>query len=368
MKLVDRINNTIDRDLSLRKLIKVILVMGIVWLFQATSGIWLGILSKIWSVISPFMIGFVIAYILRNPIRKLEKRGISRKISIPVLYILIFLLLVWLISSLVPMIMNRAGAFINSMISGMQWIQNRISALSSDGTSGFMDSFFNEGVDALTAAKKLLPAVSDNLPNIVSTALSYLANSVIAIVASIFMCFGWEKLRTGVARVSRRISMRVYEIVFAINAEESSYIRSLLILIGLHFIEYSVLYLLVGHQYWPIMGLITALSLIVPYIGPTIANIIGIFTALSLPTGNVIFLVVMIFILSSTDEYVMAPFVHSHNTHVTPLWAIFSVFAGGCLFGSVGVIIAIPVFLALRVIILRYHEDHEVPENEDVQE
>lgn len=359
MKLVDRINDTIDRDFSLRNLIKILLVMVIVWLFQSTSGIWLGILSKVWAVLNPFVIGFVIAYVLRNPIRKAEQHGISRKIMIPVLYVLILLFLVWLISSLVPMIMNRAGDFINSIISGMQWIQDRFSALSKDGSTGWMDSFVNEGVDALTAVKKLLPDVSDNLPNIVSTALSYLANSVIAIVASIFMCFGWEKVRIGVERVSRRISKRTYEVVFAINEEESSYIRSLLILIGLHFVEYSLLYLLVGHQDWLIMGLLTALSLIVPYIGPTIANIIGIFTALALPTGNVIFLVIMIVIMSGTDEYVMAPFVHSHNTHVTPLWAIFSVFAGGVLFGSVGVIIAIPVYLAIRVIIIRYHDDYE---------
>lgn len=115
------------------------------------------------------------------------------------------------------------------------------------------------------------------------------------------------------------------------------------------------------------MGLITALSLIVPYIGPTIANIIGIFTALSLPTGNIIFLVVAILVMSNTDEYVLAPFVHSHNTHVTPLWAIFSVFTGGVLFGSVGVIIAIPVYLAVRVIILRYHNDIDIKDLEAVK-
>lgn len=367
MKLVDKINDTIDRDLSLRNLIKVLLVMGIVWLFQATSGIWLGILSKFWAVVNPFVIGFVIAYILRGPIRRLEAKGIKRKITVPVLYILILLLIVWLISSLVPMIINRAGSFITSMINGMQWFQDFISSLSKDGSGGWFDSFFNEGVDALTTVKTLLPNFTDNLPNILSTAASYLANTIIAVVASIFMCFGWEKVRYGVDRVTRRISKRCNEVVFAINEEESSYLRSLLILIGLHFIEYSLVYLFVGHQDWLIMGLLTALSLIVPYIGPTIANIIGIFTAFSLPTGNVIFLVILIVILSGTDEYVMAPFVHSHNTHVTPLWAIFSVFAGGVLFGSVGVIIAIPVFLALRVIILRFHDDRDAVQNEEIQ-
>ena len=44
---------------------------------------------------------------------------------------------------------------------------------------------------------------------------------------------------------------------------------------------------------------------------------------------------------------------HSHNTSVTPLWALFSIFAFSGLFGIVGLVIAIPGYLALRVIYLK---------------
>ena len=155
------------------------------------------------------------------------------------------------------------------------------------------------------------------------------------------------------------VSAEFAETVKEINVEESSYIRSLLILVVIHAIEYCLLYLLVGHQDWLNMGLVTGLSLIVPYLGPTIANVIGILTALVLPPSRVITLIVMIVILSNTDEYVLAPLVHAHNTNVTPLWAIFSVFAGGVILGVTGVIIAIPVYLAGRVIYLNYHKKKE---------
>ena len=57
--------------------------------------------------------------------------------------------------------------------------------------------------------------------------------------------------------------------------------------------------------------------------------------------------------LYKVDEYVIAPLVHSHNTSVTPLWALFSIFAFSGLFGIVGLVIAIPGYLALRVIYLK---------------
>ena len=71
------------------------------------------------------------------------------------------------------------------------------------------------------------------------------------------------------------------------------------------------------------------------------------------PFVNRFLLIILIVVLSQVDEYVIAPLVHSHNTSVTPLWALFSIFAFSGLFGIVGLVIAIPGYLALRVIYLK---------------
>ena len=141
--------------------------------------------------------------------------------------------------------------------------------------------------------------------------------------------------------------------MLSINDEVSDYIHSLIILMLIKFVEYMLVYVLIGHDDWLIMALLTSISLLIPYIGPTIVNCIGILTAIAIPDGRVFLLIILIVVLSQVDEYVITPLVHSHNTSVTPLWALFSIFAFSGLFGIVGLVIAIPGYLALRVIYLK---------------
>jgi predicted PurR-regulated permease PerM len=354
MKLVDRLNHTLENDLSLRTLVKLALLFVIVWLFQATAGFWGGVLGKVWQVIRPFVLGFVIAFVLRGPIVFLEKHKIPRKVSIPVLYLLILLLFGWLIGSLIPLLLNRMSSLINSVIGGVNWLYGTFTELSENGAPQWLGDLVNQAVESLSDVKNLIPAASESIPDLVNSALSYVVTMIFTIVVSIFMCSGWEKIRGAVTGFCLKISDKFNRCVFAIDHELSTYVRSLLILIVIRFVEYSAVYLIVGHPDWLILAIATAVSAIIPYLGPTIVNVIGIITALNLAPWRIVLLIAFIAVLSFVDEYVIAPLVHSHNTSVPPLWALFSIFAGGSLLGTWGIIIGIPVFLALRVVISMY--------------
>lgn len=354
MKIVDRLSDKITNDVSLQVIIKIVLILAIILLLQATSSIWLWAWNIIWSVLKPFLYGFIIAYILRGPIHWGEEHHISRKVMMPVLYVLIVLILYFIISNVIPMLINRSAGFINSMINGVNWLYATLANFAEDGSPAWLESIVSESVAALSDLKNLIPDLSTSVPDIVTNTISGLMTAMFAFILSIYMCIGWEKIQFNTMRIARRRSRRCAETVSAVNREIYSYIRSLLILMVIKFIEYSLLYFLIGNGDWMILGLITALSLLVPYIGPTIVNCIGIITSLSLVPARWITLIVLLLILSNVDGAVIDPMVHAHNTSVTPLWAIFSVFAGNALLGIPGVIIAIPVFLAVRMIIKMY--------------
>ena len=363
MNFLNRISEKFKEDLSLNGLIKLALVFLIVWLFQETSGIWQAMLSKLWQILKPFAIGFIIAYVLRYPVKIGEKYGIPRKVMIPLMYILIILVSVWILSSLVPMLIDRSGSFINSIIEGVTWLTETLANLSSDGLPDWISKFMNNAVDILSDLKVLIP----NLPVLLTQTLSALTTALISVILSVFMLFSWDKIRHNVIRVSRRISRKCFESVFAINEEISDYVRSMLILMIIKAVEYSLLYFLIGNNDWLILGILTALSLFVPYIGPTIVNCIGIVSSLTLALPNIIALIVMIMILSNVDEYVISPIVHAKNTNITPLMALFSLFAGSALLGVAGIVIAIPAMLAIRVLIRKY-SDQSVPAEETKEE
>lgn len=350
MPILNRISEKLKDDGAVHNLIKLVLVLLVVVLIQMTTSFWKTVLSTLWNIFRPFIIGFGIAYVLRAPVVYFEEHGISKKITIPVLYAILVGLFVWLISSLFPLLLTRTTGFFDSVISSV----NSITSLLPGGTPEWIREVMDTSLSKLTNVQSLISNVADQLPEFLTAAVGALIIALISVIISVFMCFEWEKMRFLTIRFTRRISRKCYECTFAINDEIGGYIRSILKLMGVRLVEYALLYFLVGHPDWLILAIASSISLIVPYVGPTIVNTIGILTALQLPTGNVIILVVLIFLLAQVDEYVIAPMMHSRNLKISPLWALFSVFAGNTLLGIAGIVIAIPCYLAIRIIIRMY--------------
>lgn len=354
MKFVNDIEKKISEDISLRNLIKIALLFTIVWLVLQTGSFWGFLLGKIWAICKPFALGFIFAYILIEPITWGTKKGIPEKLMTAVVYTAILLLLFWLLSSLIPMIINRASDFINAMIDGFNLISEKLTSLSRPGDTEWLNTIVEQAVNGLRNAQGLIPDISRTLPDILHQMMDSITVFILAVVISIFMCLGWDKIRSFVNQTSLKISDTFHAAVFDVNHEIRTYVRSLLILMIIKAVEYSLIYLLCGHPDWLILALLTAISLLVPYLGPTIINLIGILTALAFPGAHALLLVVILVVMSNVDAYVIEPMVHSHNTAVTPLWALFSVFAGGVIAGAAGIVVSIPVFLSIRILVKKY--------------
>ena len=344
--LEEKLNTWLSKDL----LIKLTLVFVIVFLGMKTWSLWSFLLTKIIDVLSPFLTGFIIAYILSEPINWLENHHVKRSVSIPCIYAIVALFVIWLLSSLVPMVIMRTGDLLNSLTGGLSWLYNLIQANSSEGVPEWFVSLLDSLRSSVNNMKSLLPAISSTIPTILASAVDLTVRTVFSVVVSIFMCFGWHSIKYHIKKTVGNISALLSSCLTVMDYEVGSYIHSLLILMIIRFFEYSLVYLVVGHHDWMILALMTSISLLIPYLGPTVVNCIGILTALTLPVSHILLLIGFIVVLSFVDEYVIAPLVHSHNTGVTPLWSLFSIFAGGTLFGAVGIIAAIPAYLSIRSI------------------
>ena len=350
MPIFDKLNEKLKNDSTVHNLIKLVLVLLVVVLIQMTMSFWKTVLTTLWYIFRPFVIGFVIAYVLRAPIVYFEEHGISKKITIPVIYTILVGLFVWLVSSLFPLLITRTTGFFDSMISGVSSITGWLPG----GAPDWIREMIDTSLSKLTDVQSLISNVSNQLPEFLTAIVGALIIALISVIISIFMCFEWEKMRFMTIRFTRRISRKCYECTFAINEEIGGYIRSMLKLMLVRLVEYALLYFLVGHPDWLILAIASSVSLVIPYVGPTVVNTIGILTAFQLPLGNVTILVAMIFLLAQVDEYVITPMIHSRNLKISPLWALFSIFAGNTLLGIAGIIIAIPCYLAVRIIIRMY--------------
>ena len=352
MKFLDRIAAKINEDIQIEALIKVILVLVVIFLVRSIDVVWLGVFRKAWHILRPFVMGFVIAYVIRPLIKKLENdHKISRKITIPLFYILLLIFIFWLMFTIVPLIISRLSSFITSMISGLNSIYNSYAVITENGAPEWVRRLLQEIVAGLQSYRSIIPQLSSRFSTVLSDAVEIFTVFVLTVIISMYMCFSWEQIEKNIYEFLKRLGTRAIRNVKAVDKEIGGYIRSLLVLIAVKFVEYAIMYYFVGHKDWLLVSLLTALGLIVPYIGPMIGNTVGILTALTLPRKNVIILLLCIVVLSQLDAYLIEPIVHSRNVKISPLWALFSIYAGGILAGGLGVMVAIPMYLAVRAII-----------------
>jgi len=363
MNIFKKIVQYFNTNLSLNKLLRILVIILIVYIFSLSSGIWLSLLRKLQAVFLPFTIGFAIAYIVRPLIVWLEKFKIRRKLIVPLLVVFVIGLLAWIFASLVPTFYNDIFGFIGSLVDSVTKFYDwylRVSVNPSPIVAGFTQSI----VKFLNDYTLWIPNVSAMVPQLVGNLAAFIVNFLFSFIVAIYVMFDYENITKSLLKVAKSFADGLPDYIIAIDDEVSVYLRSLILLMLIKLVEYSFLYYLIGHHNWLILGVLTSIGLLIPYFGASMANVIGIITALNLPTSNVIILIIAIMILSNVDEYMITPMVHKRRGQVQPLWTLFSVFAGGILLGPVGIMFAVPAYMSIRTVIRLYRLKNEPTETE----
>ncbi|MEG0824035.1 MAG: AI-2E family transporter [Erysipelotrichaceae bacterium] len=350
----------IDESLTLQFLIKVICFLIIFLLIVSTYSVWGSWLDIIRQIITPFAIGFGLAYIIHPIIEWLESKGIKKHIAIFSFVIIVITGIVVLVCVLVPMIYDKAVAFMSSMIFGVEWLFEKISEMGGNQAEqiSILDELSKSVTDALNSYQNWLPGLTKAIPDMLTYLLNVLTNSIFSIIVAIYVLFDYQKMKNKARDILIRLFPNVGDYLSDMDDSLIEYLKALLILMAIKAVEYCLFYFLVGHQDWLILGIITSIGLIIPYVGPTIANIIGIITAISLSPIRLWIVIIGMLVLPNVDSYLVVPFVHKKRNALGPLFTLFAVFCGGVLAGGIGIIISIPAAVLIKSIYDTYKLKH----------
>jgi predicted PurR-regulated permease PerM len=121
---------------------------------------------------------------------------------------------------------------------------------------------------------------------------------------------------------------------------------------------YVGLGLILGLRHAVLLALLTGLLELIPVIGPGAAAVIAGLIALRDATGmwSIIAYAIYATILRLSIDQLLGPLVLGRAAHVHPVLVIFCFLAGGILFGIAGVILAVPVALAVKTILTTLYE------------
>ena len=332
------------------RLLNILLVLLIIYVLYLMSNLWGGLFYKVVAILKPFIIGFSLAYAVYPFLKFMQSKKIPKPIGIFIILLIIIAFISFVIINIIPVFTKELVNLFQGLLEFIKDIDNKFD-IDLSGLENTLMSTFN----------KLSKDITDNLPNtsmnILNTSINFISNFIISLVAFLYFLFDMDKIRYNVRKYFKRKEKKTFNLIKDIDKETTSYFKGLFINVLVQFIEYTLLYKLIGHPNFLLLGVIAAFSPLIPYFGGIIMNVIAIITASVVSSKLLILTLIICIIFPQIDGYLIIPKIYGKTNKVPPLLTIFAVFAGGVLGGMVGIIVALPITIILLTIYKNYDEE-----------
>jgi len=337
--------------------------------------------SNIYSLLSPFLAGMMLAYFMNFLIVFFEKRFLSRltinkkplslkhirALSITISYVLMgtlfFLFLAIVIPQLVKSIVDFIAALPQNTEKFLDYIY-RLSELVNKNIYYFDPEVVNKTIteNIPNSLNKVTQMITNLIPNLISftTGIAYtFLNILLALIISIYILSrkesGAEKSKKIiVALFPKKTASTIIETSIHSHKVFSDFFVGKLVdslIIG---IMCFILLIMFKIPYPLLLSLLVGITNIIPYFGPFIGGIIGFILLLFVTPMPAVVFGIIVFALQQFDGNILGPKILGYSIGLSPFWIIFSVLIFGRLFGVLGMLLGAPLFSVFKAIFEKY--------------
>lgn len=335
-------------------------------------------LKGLLSLLMPFIMGILIAYILYIPCKKIEGwirkskwkvlQKLSRALSILIVYLVVLLLIIILINCILPPVITSIKDLVSNLPSYYSTLTTAINELPED--SVFVKLNVKEliaKVSSIDFGQYLTPEyVMQYLKGVMS-----IATGVFDVFVTIIISIYTLAERDRIVRFFKRLSSAIfgnhrYSVIAKYFTRSNeiffNFISGQLIDAILVGIMTSIAMSILQIKYAILLGFLIGLFNLIPFFGAIIA--VGIAIFITLCTGGVskaIWLAVVVIILQQLDANIINPKIISDKLKISPILVIFSVTIAGSYFGVLGMFLAVPIVAIIKLLINDYidYKNHE---------
>lgn len=340
------------RNLIITICVAVIVTYGIV----TNLGIFYSTVSKILGALTPFFIGFAVAYIL-NPLvdRLIKATKMKRGLAIASVYVGILLLVSLFVNMVVPSIVSGSVEIVNNLPAQVDKFSEELKALDLNNpqVSTYIKSTILTIQDQLTSWANI---ILENVTNFLVGITSAIMTSLFATVVSIYGLIDKDKFKKlsktiVVASMGDEKAMKFLDFMATVNTIFSSFISGLLVdalIVGiLAFIGLS----LMGVPYALIFAIIICFTNVIPFIGPFLGAIPAVGITLLYDPFKALWVILFIVVLQQIDANIIGPRVMGNYIGLEAIWIILAISIGGAFGGMLGMILSVPVAAIIKILV-----------------
>lgn len=334
-------------------------------------------ISKILGIITPFIYGLVIAYLLNRPMQRIEnllekyvykgklKFNIKRFISVIIIFLLAGLVIFLIGSFVLPQLtqsISMLATNIPSYISSLQSITiDLIQKFNLDKeTLSSISNVFSTWENISSQVANILGQLVSNLLNLSVSLTSRILNVILSIVVSIYALSGKEKLmlqfkKLMFALFPNKFVDKLYSVLYIIDDTFGQYISGQMVDAVVVGTLCSVLMIIFKFPFALLVGVIVCLTNVIPMVGPFIGAVPSTFIILMVSPTKAFWFIILIFIIQQIDGNILVPRIVGDSTGLSGLWVLFAIVVGGGLFGILGILLCVPtlsvIFKLLRMFV-----------------
>lgn len=315
-------------------------------------------------VLTPFFIAAFLAYMSDPLADRLEALGLSRALAATLVFAGLMLVLLILLLIFIPLLEEQIQTFIAKFPGYLEWLQRKGLPLV-QRRLGLGQAEWNLGslqkalTDNWQKAGGLMTTVIGSISSSGLAVLGWMIKLVLIPVVTFYLLRDWDRM---IAYIRTLLPLDAEPTVVRL-AEQSDEVLSaflrgqLLVMLALGVI-YSLGLWIVGLDLALLIGMIAGLVSFVPYLGFFVGILLaGIAAVAQFQTVLGLAYVAIVFgIVHLIENFVLVPLLIGDRIGLHPVTVIFSILAGGQLFGFFGVLLALPVAAVARVLLLYAHE------------
>lgn len=345
---------------------------------------WFGTL---FTILKPFLIGLLIAYILFIPCRKIENilkkskfKIISRKsrgISVITTYVIFVIIVIIIINCIFPILIDSIVELVSNIPGYYETLVKKYAELPED--SILKNDMIKEKMSDLTNIdiKQFLSINNDKIIQYVKNIINVFSgifDVFVSIVVSIYILLQRSSIVRSLRRFARAIFKKdTYETVnkYFTNANEVffTFITSQLLDAVIVGVMTTIAMLILKVKYAPLLGFIIGLFNMIPYIGAIVAVAFGIIiTLITGGFGKALVMAIVVIILQQIDANIINPKIIGSSLKTSPLLVLFSISIGGAYFGILGMFLAVPIAVVIKTILTDFVDNKNKIRDEEEKE
>ena len=361
---------------NIRKILFIILFSIIAYTLVQNLGIAAQAFSWVSAVLSPFIIGLCLAFILNVPLKFLEERVLARidgkklrwwkrwkrGICLTLTYLMVLLIILVLCFLVVPelkksfaLLAENLPGYLGELELWIQQLMKRFDVSTAALTRFAMDwdAMFDKLGEAM---QKAMPGFLNGTVDMAAGLIGGVFNFIVGFAFSTYMLLQKETLCQNAKKILFAFLDRgKAEVLISVGKLSNEMFAKFVsgqfteaVIIGiLCFLGMS----LFSIPYAPLIATIVSVTALVPIFGAFIGTAFGAFLLLMVRPITAVWFVLFIIVLQQIEGNFIYPKVVGGSIGLPGIWVLFAVTLGGNLFGVMGMLLGVPISAVLYTLL-----------------